>query len=146
MPGLGFLAHRAESTNSTSREQAPREQPNTTSRSSRKLRPTSQQKSKRAKKPKRTKHAIPEEVAQPAIPEEVAQPAIPEEVVPKGRLISLKKLPAPAMLPAPKPNPETTQQIKEGGNKTFKTRKLRRGYRQKTKNRKIKKRKTKKNY
>ena len=137
MPGLGFLAHRAESTNSTSREQAPREQPNTTSRSSRKLRPTSQQKSKRAKKPKRTKHAI---------PEEVAQPAIPEEVVPKGRLISLKKLPAPAMLPAPKPNPETTQQIKEGGNKTFKTRKLRRGYRQKTKNRKIKKRKTKKNY
>ena len=35
---------------------------------------------------------------------------------------------------------------KKGGNKQFKTRKLRRGYRQKTKNRKIKKRKTKKKY
>jgi hypothetical protein len=40
----------------------------------------------------------------------------------------------------------TPLSTKKGGNKQFKTRKLRRGYRQKTKNRKIKKRKTKKKY
>jgi len=116
----GFMAQRGEPDNLFLRRQ------NLTSRSSLKSNRISQ------KSPK---------TATPA----AQQTANPEEVVKKPILISRTMLPNQARLPAPNPEPEY-QVTAEGRNKRFKIRKLRRGYRQKTKNRKIKKRKTKRKY